>query len=259
MPYKRNYGRTFKKRSTRPYRRRAYRPTRSVAALAKRVSILSRRMRQKNPPLILTRSVNNTAVSAPLVTYGLDQYNSMTQVFGTGTDDLTCNRVIDTSDVLDITCRLENASLLADEVDTINFTCYMVQLKDATAGNQYTGAGSLNISNVNDNVSTPNPGAHALLNLKYFKILKTKKFTLTNNGVALSASTAQTQFGTDMRWTWKIRQPRLIENPTGNFNVRPPVDPSKARFLLFFNDNQTFDVAAPSIIINHVKTLRQIA
>lgn len=256
MPYKRSY----KSRPKRVMRKRTYRKKSSVASLAKSVSRIKRTLRQKSPAILLTRSVNNTSVSSPLVTYGLDQYNSMTPVFGTSADDLECNRVIDKSDTMDITVRLQNeGGVLLSEDATINFTCYLVQLKDATAGNQYTGAGSLNITNVSDYVSAPNPGAHALLNLKYFKILKSKKFTLTNNEQLLGQSTAQTQYGSDIRWTWKINQPRLIQNPTGNFNARPPVDPSKARFILFFNDNSNIDLEAPTIMVNHIKSLRQIA
>ena len=256
MPYyKRNNVRTFKKRSTRPYRRRVAKPMVSTYNLTKRVNALSRQMRQKSPSLILTRSINSGLVTAPLFSYGLDQYPAMTPVFGTATDDLDCNRALDKSDAMDINVTLENS--VNNEEETINFTCYLVQLKDAI-GTGYA-SGALALTNSIHYVSAPVPGASALLNLKYFRILKTKKFTLTNYGSPLTTFGAQSQYGTSMRWTWKLNQKRLIQSPTGNFNSTSPVDPSQARFLILFNDNSAVDGEFPTIQINHVKSLRQIA
>lgn len=253
MPFYRR--RTFKKRAARTYKRRTTRSSRNVTVLAKRVNRLSRQMRQKSPSLILTRSINSGLVTAPLFSYGLDQYPSMTAVFGTAADDLDCNRALDKSDTMDINVTLENS--VNNEEETINFTCYLVQLKDAI-GAAYVG-GALGLTNTIHYVSAPVPGGSALLNLKYFRILKTKKFTLTNYGSPLTTSGAQSQYGTAMRWTWKLNQKRLIQNPTGNFNAQPPVDPSQARFLILFNDNSAVDGEFPTIQINHVKSLRQIA
>lgn len=251
MPYPRRVGRrrVVMKRK-RVYRRKAT----TTVALARKVKYLARQMRQKSPPLLLTRSFT-TGMASPLVSYGLDQYPSMTPVFGTAADDMECNRVLDKSDVMDITVTLE--SPVNNEEETINFTAYIVQLKDAIGGN-YTG-GALALTNSIHYVSAPNPGGHALLNLKYFKILKSKKFTLTNYGTALGASAAQSQYGTSRRWTWKLNQKRLIQNPTGNFGAQAPVDPSQARFLIVFTDNSIVDAESPTIYVNHVKSLRQIA
>lgn len=250
MPYKRSY----KSRPKRTMRKRLYRKKNTITALSKSISRINRTLRQKSPPLLLTRSFT-TGMANPLVSYGLDQYPSMTPVFGTATDDLECNRVLDKSDVMDITVTLE--SPVNNEEETINFTAYIVQLKDAIAGNYSSGA--LALTNSVHYVSAPNPGGHALLNLKYFKILKSKKFTLSNYGAALSLSAGQTQFGTTQRWTWKLNQKRLVQNPTGNFAASAPVDPSQARFLIIFNDNSIVDGESPTIYVNHVKSLRQIA
>lgn len=252
MPYKRSY----KSRPKRMMRKRVYRKKTTINSLVKSVSRIKRTLRQKSAPLILTRSINNGTVASPLFSYGLDQYQSMTAVFGTGADDLECNRVLDKSDSMDITVTLENS--INNEEETINFTAYLVQLKDAIGG-AYASPGTLSLNNVTHYVSAPTPGGSALLNLKYFKILKSKKFTLTNYGTQLSIPAGQSQFGTNIRWTWKINQPRLIQNPTGNFNLNGPVDASQARFLLLFNDNSIIDGESPTIQINHVKSLRQIA
>lgn len=250
MPYKRSY------KPKRTMRKRSYKRSNksSQLTLARKVNYLSRQMRQKSAPLLLTRSFT-TGVANPLVSYGIDQYPSMTPVFGTAADDMECNRVLDKSDVMDITVTLE--SPVNNEEETINFTAYLVQLKDAI-GSSYAG-GALALTNSVHYVSAPNPGGHALLNLKYFKILKTKKFTLSNYGAALGISAAQTQFGTTQRWTWKLNQKRLIQNPAGNFGAVAPIDPSQARFLIVFNDNSIVDGESPTIYVNHVKSLRQIA
>lgn len=249
MPYRR----TFRKRAARPYRRRTVRPTRQVTTLAKRVNGLARRMRQQNTSIILTRSSSTNAVS-PVNIYGLDQYNLMSPIFGTLSNDLHGNRVLDKSDAMDITVSLENIG--QSEPDTVNFTCYLVQLKDAIGG-AYAGLGALALTSAQHYTTFPTLGANALLNLKFFRILKTKKFTLTNYGNALTSDSANTG-PIFKRWTWKVKRNALIQNPDGDFNTRGPVDPSQARFLLVFSDNLTSDSQSPVVQINHVKSLTQI-
>lgn len=251
MPYMRRIGgRRFVVKRRRVYKRKGA----STVALKRKVNYLARSIRQKNSPLLMGR-FQASAVVAPLVSYGLDQYASMSTIFGTGTNDMHCNRAIDRSDTLDITVQLDN--LVMTEPSTCNFTCYIVQLKDSI-GTNYTSTGALNLTNAVHYQSAPFLGQNVLLNLKYFKILKTKKFILTNYGQPLTASSANTQ-DTFKRWTWKLKRRALIQNPEGDFNARAPMDPSQARFLLIFSDDTNADAQSPLFTVNHVKALTQIA
>lgn len=226
----------------------------SNASLSKKVAYLSNRIKQQNTRILLGRTVSNNLV-APVLTYGLDQYNSMSTIFGTASNDTHCNRAIDKTDTMDITVKLENLNLT--EPDTVNFTCYLVQLKD-TIGTNYTSTGALNLVSGQHYQTAPFSGANALLNLKYFKIIKSKKFILTNYGQSLATSSGNTQ-DTFKRWTWKLKRNQLINNPEGDFAARPPIDPSDARFLLIFTDDTNADAQSPVAQVNHVKSMIQIA
>lgn len=222
--------------------------------IVSKVNYLSRRIAQQNAPILLGRSASLN-ISAPLISYGIDQYNSMSTVFGTASNDAHCNRAIDKSDVMDINVALSNGNLT--ETQTCNFTCYLVQLKDAI-GTNYTSTGALTLTSGVHYQTAPFTGANALLNLKYFRIIKTKKFILTNYGGPLATSTGNTQ-DTYKRWTWKIKRNALIQNPEGDFSARPPMDPSQARFLIVFCDDQSTDNESPVFQVNHVKSMIQIA
>lgn len=226
----------------------------SSYSLSKKVAYLSSRMKAQNTRILLGRTLSNNLV-APVLTYGLDQYNSMSTIFGTASNDTHCNRAIDKTDTMDITVKLENLNLT--EPDTTNFTCYLVQLKD-TIGTNYTSTGALNLVAGQHYQSAPFSGANVLLNLKYFKILKSKKFILTNYGQSLANSSGNTQ-DTFKRWTWKLKRNQLINNPEGDFAARPPIDPSDARFLLIFTDDANADSQSPVAQVNHVKSMIQIA
>lgn len=243
-------GRRFVVKRKRVYKRKAA----STVALKRRVNYLARSIRQKNTPLLLGR-FNSLNVVQPVTSYGLDQYSSMSTIFGTGTNDMHCNRAIDRSDVMDITVQLDN--LIQTEPSTCNFTCYVVQLKDAI-GTNYTSVGALNLVAGQHYQAAPLTGQNVLLNLKYFRILKTKKFILTNYGQPLTSSSGNTQ-DTFKRWTWKLKRRTLIQNPEGDFNARPPIDPSQARFLLIFSDDSNADSQSPLFTVNHVKAMTQLA
>lgn len=250
MYYKKSYNKKAK-----PSRRlKAKSKQSSMSAVVAKVNQISKRLQIQNARMLFGRfaSVN---IAAPLYSYGLDQYNSMSTIFGTASNDTHSNRAIDKSDTMDITVQLSNNVLT--EPGTCNFTCYLVQLKDSI-GTNYTSTGALNLVSGQHYQSAPFAGANVLLNLKYFKILKSKKFILTNYDQALSTSTGNTQ-DTFKRWTWKVRRNAVIQNPEGDFAARPPIDPSDARFLIIFTDDVNTDSQSPLVTVNHVKSMVQIA
>jgi len=225
-----------------------------LARMVSQVNYLSKRIKQQNTRVLFGRFATQN-ISAPLYSYGLDQYNSMSTIFGTASNDTHCNRAIDKSDVMDITVQLNNNVLT--EPGTCNFTCYLVQLKDSI-GTNYTSTGALNLISGQHYQSAPFAGANVLLNLKYFRILKSKKFTITNYDQPLTNSSGNTQ-DTFKRWTWKLKRNQLIDNPEGDFALRPPIDPSSARFLIVFTDDVNTDSQSPLVVINHVKSMIQLA
>jgi len=251
MVYKKSYKR--KSKASKSSLRTGSKPS-SMKAVINKVNALSKRMQVQNTPILFGRFASNNVV-APYLSYGLDQYNSMSTIFGTQSNDTHTNRAIDKSDVMDITVQLANN--IQTEPGTTNFTCYLVQLKDAI-GTNYTSTGAINLIAGTHYQSAPFAGANVLLNLKYFKILKSKKFILTNYDQPLTASSGNTQ-DTFKRWTWKLRRNQVIQNPEGDFAARPPIDPSNARFLLVFTDDVSTDTQSPFCTINQVKSMVQIA
>lgn len=224
--------------------------TRSLAGAIKRLQLAMRRRRQ----YVNLNHNFSTSCSSDYVAANMCFYAGFNQVFGTGADDLEGNKMIHHSFGAHIRISLENT---INEPDTTGFTVFLVSLKDAIGSAFDPAAGTLTLV---PNQHYVQRSGMVLLNKKALTIHKMKKFTLTNYGQALGTSAAQSQYGTDCRWYWKISPRKTVYNPVGNWSVlNSALDPSKTYFLLVFNDNSTLDLQSPKLEFNSVHTIEQLS
>lgn len=254
-----------------PYRRR-YRPRRRVARkggvkamarpkktaiqkLATAVRTLQRKNRSEAEYLNFSYGVEPTGMESPAYIYPLNFYQGMTPIFGVSADDLEANKIIHKSAGLDMRVTLENP--VNNEENTIGFTAFLVSLKDDIGAVFNPGTGGLTL--VANQTHYINQGM-AMLNKKMFNIHRVKRFHLTNHGTPLAQSAAQTQYGTDCRWYWKVSLNKTIQNPQGNWkSLNSALDPSKQYYVLIFNDNSIVDLESPTVSVSAVHTFKTVA
>ncbi len=189
--------------------------------------------------------------------FKLSNISNWSAIFGTGADDGQANAMIHKSMGIDMYLTLENT---VNEPDATQFTIFLVSLKDefnSNSNNFNNTTGALTLaSGFHYAVS----GGLVMINKKVFNIHAVKRRVLTNHGTALTAPSAQTQGGTDMRCYIKYAPRKKIVAPYGNWSALAcPGDPSKNYFLLVFNDNSALDLQSPKIQINVVHTVEQLA
>lgn len=228
-------------------------PRTNVVKLAKAVKSLQRVNKRAAVWNQLTR-VYNANVQSDYMYYELDKFSSMTLQFGTASNDTHSNKIVNYSDLIRTNINLENAGLT--ETGRINFHCFLVSLKDeiGAAFNPSTGAITLTA------------GTHYftsqglfILNPKCFKIHDSKRFILDNHGVALTSSTAQTQYGTEISFDMYLRRNQMVQTTGADWGAAAcPPDPSKNAFVLIFNDNSILDVEYPALNIAHKKVVKSL-
>lgn len=244
MPPRRGPRRAARRKITR-------RPT--VSKLAKAVTTLQRANKREAVWNQLTR-VYNANVQSDYMLYELDKFNAMTLQFGTGTNDTHSNKIVNYSDLLRVNVNLANAGLT--ETGRINFYCALVSLKDEIGSAFTPSTGNLSLT----------AGTHYfasqglfILNPKCFKIHAAKRFVLDNQGVALSSSAAQTQYGTDMAFDMFVKRNSLVQTTGADWGAAAcPPDPSKNAYLIIFNDNSALDVEYPSLNVSHKKVVKTL-
>lgn len=249
------------------YRRKYARPSRGVKstvaktakgrvsqvqALAKSVRSIQRQMKSnaeyynfgQNGTQSLTSDLNYFCLTSPA---------NWTAIFGSApsSTQMKCRHL---SAGIDLRVTLENT---INEPDTTGFTCFIVSLKDEMTPYFAPTTGALTL-NANQHYTIRQ--GMAMLNKKYFSIHRVKRFTLTNYGQSLSSHAAQSQYGTDKRWHWKVRFNKELINPQDHWqNMVTGLDPSKTFYCLTFNDNSSLDLQNPQLLFNVVHTIRQDA
>lgn len=228
------------------------RPNTAITTLAKAVKSIQSKMKRKTIMLTYGQQFDNSLLSGDVDQFKLSNYTSWSPIFGTSANDGTQNKTIHKSFGLDMYFNSNS------ETDPINFTVFVVSLKDDfKAGGFNNTNGTLSLSNFVDYYS--NQGL-VLLNKKNFNIHGVRRFTLGNNGVGLGSSTAQTQYGTDRRIYMKVRCNKTIVNAIGDWSaLQCSPDPSDNYYVLVFNDNGIFDATYPRVRINVVHTVEQLA
>jgi len=222
----------------------------AITTLAKAVKSIQLKMKAKTVMLNYGYKNDNQNLSSNVDVFHLTRYVDWNPIFGaTGNDD-DANKMIHKSMGLDMYFNSNS------ETDPINFTVFIVSLKDTALGfNNATGALTL----VEDQ-DYHQLDALTMINKKAYNIHYTKRFTLGNNGVGLGSSTAQTQYGTDRRFYAKIKCNKSVENPHGDWKqLNVSADPSDNYYLLVFNDNGILDATYPRLRLNVVHTVEQLA
>jgi len=222
----------------------------AITTLAKAVKSIQLKMKAKTVLLNYGYKNDNQLLSSNVEVFHLTRYVDWNPIFGaTGNDD-DANKMIHKSMGIDMYFNSQSES------DQINFTVFIVSLKDTALGfNNATGA----LTMVEDQ-DYHQVDALAMVNKKSYNIHYCKRFTLGNNGVGLGSSTAQTQYGTDRRLYAKIKCNKSVENPHGDWKqLNVSADPSDNYYLLVFNDNGLLDAQYPRVRINAVHTVEQLA
>jgi len=226
----------------------------NIQTLAKAVKRLQSKDRNEAEYLNFTQQFLNEDVNAPCKIVNLSDYSGMISTFGTSANDNEDNKIIHKS--VGMHCRVTLENVLNNEESTIGLTAFLVSLKDDCGNvfNNLTGGLTLTLGATHEIIQ-----GMALLNKKIFNVHKTKKFTLTNYNQALISPAAQTQYGTDKRWYWRIPINKTINNPRGDWKqLGCALDPSKNYYLLLFNDNSTADIESPTLSFVAVHTFKTV-
>lgn len=228
--------------------------TTSIQALAKAVRSIQRRDRAQHQYLNYVQGSTQFSITNPWSSVNLCNFSSMTAMFGSAADDETDNKIVHQSFKLDAYVSLEN--LLNNEEDTINMTAYIVSLRDAIGDGFNPSSGALTLTN---QVHYYSQDGLAMLNPKIFKIHRVWRKVLTNHGTALSGPSAQTQSGSDWRFSYKCSPRSMIQNPYGNWKAMASAnDPSKQYYLIIFNNNSVVDLESPAVTYNVVHTMKTV-
>lgn len=225
------------------------------AKLQRQINRLRSQVNRDVEHLNLVQVVDNVNVTQPALSLGLSYFSGMTPTFGTSNDDFESSKIIHKNAVLDCYVSLENS--VNDEESTIGFTAFIVSLKDEIGPYFLPGSGGLTLT---AGITHETIKGMVLLNRKMFRIHKSKRFTLTNHNTSLANPSAQTQFGTDRRWYWKINPNKVVSNPYGNWKaLNSANDPSKTYYFLLFTDNTSADAESPACSITAIHTMKTVA
>lgn len=255
MPYgKSKYRRKYARKGRSTVARVAKGRVTQVQALAKSVRALQLKTRSEHQFLQYVQSASQLNIDQPLTSINLCNFSSWTPVFGSAANDATHNRIVHKSMRFDGYISLEN--LFNNEEDTIDMTAFVVSLRDPIGSAFAPSSGALTLSQgphyyIQDGLCMVNP--------KIFKIHKVMRKVLTNHGSALGAPSAQTQGGTDWRFSFRLNPNCVVTNPYGDWSVMSTAqDPSKQYYFLIFNNNSVLDAESPAITFNCVHTMRTI-
>lgn len=225
-----------------------------VQALAQSVRRLQRQVRGQHQLLNYQQSASRVNVNSDVSVYNLCAYNGFTPIFGTDADDDNNYKIVHKSFGIDGYLSLENT--LNNEEDTVTFTMFLVSLKDHIGAAFNSATGGLTLT-ANEHYYMQN--GLCMLNKKCFTIHKVLRRVLTNHGTALTAPSAQTQYGTDCRFYMKWSPNKVIQNPIGDWKaLGSALDPSKQYYFLIFNDNSIADLESPAFSFNFVHTMKTI-
>lgn len=263
-PRKKQFRKRYVKKSSLSTLARGGRKT-AIQKLATAVKTIQRKIRKQTDVINFQQVTNASTISAGSpIQLALSNYQSYNPIFGAGPDDYTGNKMIHKA--FGMSCRVSLESEV-DETSTIAFTAFLVRLKDSMAPFVNFNDSTLSLTDGEHYVTlsgslAPNASpsiGDVMLNKKYFQIIKYKRFTLSNYGKALGESAAQTQYGTDMEWYWKVKPNLAIQNPNGDWaKMACPKDCGNAYYYLLFNNNSSLDLEAPFMATNVVHTVQPI-
>lgn len=237
----------------------------AITTLANQVKSIKKSLKAETEYIQYGNHISTGVIQSPAYQINMQDFQNMQRIFGTTSDDDTDNKICRRSFGIDMYVTAESAN---NEEETVHYTAFLVSLRDDANDLSLWNPATGNLNLINGTHYYDNggltAGALVLLNKKYFKIHKTKRFTLTNNGTALANPSAQTQYGTDCRWYWKMSTGnQTIQNaggvPGGNWkDMRTIPDPSKNYYVLLFNDNSLADLEFPELQYTTVTTFAKM-
>lgn len=241
----------------------------AITKLAKAVKRLQLSNKADHEPIMVGYKEQQSIIQ-PYNTFRLTPNGAWSDIFGSsGADWNQANKITWKSTGFDM--YFTQQSSVNDEEEITTYTVFLVKLtKEASellptsssAVNTVGGAGALGATLVDgvhfhsQSTGLGNIGAGlVLLNKKYFKILRTKRFVLGNFGQALNISAGQRQYGNDYRLYWKVAPRKLIAPPGGNAQANSHRDPHDQYYVLVFSSNSNVDTENPQMYISAVSTL----
>lgn len=240
--------RAYAKRKS-PVKRMAKGKSTSITKLAKSIVSLQRQVRSTHKYLNFAQTWNGAGVQSNYTFFPLSKFSAWSLVFGTTANDTNFNTVHWSSSFIDMKIDIGN------EPANVNFTVMLLKCKDVAKG-LIDSNGDLSL--IGGDAFYTQSGL-TLVNRKYFSVLATRRFSLGNHGQASSTATAQTQYGTDRRYTFKLRPNKKIVNPSGDWiNMNQCQDPSGNYYLVVFNDNSALDLEFPQVWMNAIHTIRTV-
>lgn len=218
----------------------------TVAALKRDVKMLKKDVRDRTQIHHLASEINSTlgsASGAQMFVANLCNWSAATPIFGSSNTDVDlANSYVHRGFGLDVYVTNN------DESQQINYTAFLVSLKDNIGSAFDPNTGALTLTNPLHFYNNSSPVALTMLNKNCFNIHKIKRFTLGNMGVGQTVNGLQTQYGNAIRWYWKIRADKKVSCPTQSMKTQQSsLDPSKNYYLLISNDNSTLDLEVPIV------------
>lgn len=200
-------------------------------------------------------------IVSPCTQVRLLKLNDHRGILGTDTTDLTDDKYKLIKLTSHVHIGLENVN---NEEETINFSVFLVSLKDIAGGIIDHATGFLTLTADKDYYSY---SGWAFLNKERFTIHQYKHFTLTNYGTALTASGAQNKYGTNIDFDWKtpVNKMYLCNDPGEDADQGSPfeqiyqADPDQNYYILVFNDNSSVDTEYPAIKQLTIATWQKLA
>jgi hypothetical protein len=224
-----------------------------IQTLAKAVKTLQLKDKVQHQYLNYGQAEDRVNVIKDYLALNMCNFSVAAPIFGTDADDDNNYKIVHQSFIMDCYLSLEN---VINEPDTTTFTMFLVSLRDDIGTAFNTSTGGLTLT---DTVHYYNQSGQVLLNKKCFKIHKAMRRVLTNHGTALANPSAQSQYGTDCRFTIKASPRQVITNVRGDWKVLPCAqDPSKQYYFLIFSDNSAVDLQSPAFTYNIVRTMKTI-
>jgi len=248
--------RTFKRTYKKYLKKRTSKKATSVVALSKKVSRLAKQMSTTYETMYL----QNRGIVFPAENYtaiNVQEYLNCRSIFGTsGGDYSNCNKW------KHLTTKMDFLITMGNEENNIDYTMYIVSLKDSASGLYSKSTGVLTLVEgdhyaINESV-TPNNAGQTLINPKCFNIHLVKRFTIGNNGVTAVNPTGNGNGITQQkRYGYKLKINKMIYNPTGNMSsLIVSQDASSQYYVLLFNNNQTIDAENNNVEFNFVHTIQ---
>jgi len=245
-------------------RRKFYKKTRTTYGLQKQITRLKRAVRTMGPHNCNLFFNGNLELNSNFTVVPLSDFNSIYnntmgtylgsassgQCFGYAQSDWNNSNQ---AYLKSISIQWQLTS--ANEEDNINYSIFLVNIakNGDTIYNSSTGAlGALTQPLhylMNDGM--------AMLNKKFFNILRTKFGTVGNYGSAFTTQGAPGRSLTTLdQGYWKLKPRRTIKNPAGNFHtLSASPDPETQYYLIVVNNNSTADLESPQLRLNVVYSI----